>query len=369
MSLNFRFAIASDPHIALSHTVDLSKPRFHLVEASIPIFECVLKHLEQLNLDFLLLPGDLTQDGEPDNHQWLQKRLAQLPFPTYVIPGNHDVLTPFPTEKNIGWSQFPAYYRHAGYKNNEKLYYTCEILPDVQLIALNSNQFDSTGKQLGCLDEEQLEWLERVLLAARDKFILVMVHHNVIEHLPGQSHHLMGKRYMLDNAPILLEKLRKAGVKLIFSGHLHVQDIAEQAGIYDITTGSTVGYPHPYRVLHLSSSDRGSKHLKIESFYVKNIPSWENISQVSRERICANSYPFMHRLVTLPPLNLAGEEAENIARDLCYFWADVSAGDKQFKFPHYPQPIRTYLESFGATHKDGKPIQIDNHALLVLGDR
>ncbi len=55
---------------------------------SIPAFEFALQHLEQLKLDFLLLPGDLTQDGEPANHLWLQKRLESLPFPTYVVPGN-----------------------------------------------------------------------------------------------------------------------------------------------------------------------------------------------------------------------------------------------------------------------------------------
>lgn len=369
MSLNFRFAIASDPHIALAHTVDFSIPRFHVVEASIPIFESILNHLEQLNLDFLLIPGDLTQDGEPENHQWLQKRLEALPFPAYVIPGNHDVLTPFPTEKNIGWSEFPQYYHKAGYENTEKLYYTREILPGVQLIALNSNQFDSNGTQLGCLDEEQLEWLDRALLEAKNKFILVMVHHNIIEHLPNQSQHMMGKRYMLDNASILLKKLRKAGVKLIFSGHLHIQDIAEKEGIYDITTGSTVGYPHPYRILNLWENNRGIKQLQIESFNIEKIPNWENLPQVSRDRISDRSYPFMHRLVTLPPLNLSGEEAENLARDLRYFWADVCAGDRQFNFLHYPQPIRTYLESFGAKDKNGNPTQIDNNALLVLNNK
>ncbi|MBP0017043.1 MAG: metallophosphoesterase [Cyanobacteria bacterium SBLK] len=368
MSLNFRFAIASDPHIALTHTVDFNNPRFHLVEASIPIFESVLNHLEQLDLDFLLIPGDLTQDGEQENHQWLQKRLESLSFPAYVIPGNHDVLTPLPTSKNIGWSEFPRYYRKAGYENTEKLYYTREILPEVQLIALNSNQFDASGKQLGCLDAEQLEWLDRILLDVKDKFILVMIHHNVIEHLPGQSQHLMGKRYMLDNAPILLEKLREAGVKLIFSGHLHIQDIAEREGIYDITTGSTVGYPNPYRILHLWESDRGIKHLQIESFNIEEIPHLQNVPQVARERIGDRSYPFMHRLVELPPLNLSGREAEDLARDLREFWADVCAGDRQFNFSHYSQPVRTYLESFGAIDKNGNPTQIDNNTLLILNN-
>ncbi len=91
MDLNFRFAIVSDLHIALPHTIWNHPSRFHLVEVSIPAFESVLRHLTQLDLDFLLLPGDLTQHGEPENHAWLQQRLAQLPFPVYVVPGNHDV--------------------------------------------------------------------------------------------------------------------------------------------------------------------------------------------------------------------------------------------------------------------------------------
>ncbi len=61
--MNFRFAIISDPHIAVPQTIQHHSHRFHLVEVSILALEKVLNHLEQLNLDFLLLPGDLTQDG------------------------------------------------------------------------------------------------------------------------------------------------------------------------------------------------------------------------------------------------------------------------------------------------------------------
>jgi len=53
---------------------------------------------------------------------------------------------------------------------------------------------------------------------------------------------------ILENAPELLQLLRDSGVQLVFTGHLHVQDIAYCQGVYDITTGSLVSYPHPYRV-------------------------------------------------------------------------------------------------------------------------
>jgi 3',5'-cyclic AMP phosphodiesterase CpdA len=58
MNLNCRFGVISDLHIATHQTVQNHPNRFHLVEVSIPVLEQVLEHLESLNLDFLLIPGD-----------------------------------------------------------------------------------------------------------------------------------------------------------------------------------------------------------------------------------------------------------------------------------------------------------------------
>jgi len=41
------------------------------------------------------------------------------------------------------------------------------------------------------------------LAKAQSELVLVMVHHNVVEHLPEQSRHELGRRYMLENAPEL----------------------------------------------------------------------------------------------------------------------------------------------------------------------
>ncbi len=307
--MNFRFAIISDPHVAVPHTLPNHANRFHLVEISLLALEQVLNHLEQLNLDFLLLPGDLTQDGETDNHHWLGKRLRSLPFPVFVVPGNHDVPSINPTETKIGFHQFPSYYSHCGYKN-QQLYYTHEILPGVRIIGLNSNQFNQEGKQLGCLDDEQLTWLENLLPQVKDQLLLVMIHHNVIEHLPGQNDHELGKRYMLDNAELLLKMLNYVNCKLIFTGHLHVQDIAYEQGIYEITTGSLVSYPHPYRIIEVQRPINGSLSLNITSHRVNSLPGWENLGDISRQWLGDRSFPFMVKLLTGSPLKISQEEAE-----------------------------------------------------------
>jgi 3',5'-cyclic AMP phosphodiesterase CpdA len=368
MNLNYRFAIVSDPHIALPETIWDHPSRFHLVEISIPALERVLQHLETLDLDFLLLPGDLTQHGEPQNHLWLQKRLKLLPFPVYVIPGNHDLPTLLPTDRSIGFHDFPYYYQDFGYQNPEQLYYSCEVKPGLHLIGLNSNQFNEQGKQIGCLDEAQLIWLENTLQSLKNQLVIVMIHHNVIEHLPGQSEHELGKRYMLDNANILLDILEKFKVNLIFTGHLHVQDLAQKNNIYEITTGSLVSYPHPYRVLELTRDHQGKVNLKIESFRVTNVSGWENLLETSKEWMGDRSYHFMMRLLTGHPLYLPSVEAEKIAPKLRYFWANIAEGDTIFDFPDFPPQVRHYFRYFSAIDLEGKPNLVDNQANLFISD-
>jgi len=85
-----------------------------------------------------------------------------------------------------------------------------------------------------------------------------MVHHNVVEHLPEQSRHELGRRYMLENAPELAAP-RLWGTASVYG--VHVQDYCQ--GVYDITTGSLVSYPHPYRVLQLHQDDQGRNWLQI----------------------------------------------------------------------------------------------------------
>jgi 3',5'-cyclic AMP phosphodiesterase CpdA len=366
MALNFRFAAISDLHIGLPHTIWDNPSRFHLIEISIPALETALKHLEQLNLDFLLLPGDLTQHGEAENHSWLQNRLAQLPFPVYVVPGNHDVPVLLPENPFIGWADFPHYYQPFGYQNPQQHYYTCQVLPGVRLIGLNSNQFNDEAKQVGRLDAAQLTWLEQVLADAQEEMVLVMVHHNVVEHLPGQSRHPLGSRYMLQNAPELLSILRRAGVKLVFTGHLHVQDIAENNGIWDITTGSLVSYPHPYRVFEVQTDSQGRKWLQVESHRIPSLPDWPNLKQVTRDWVGERSRPFMLKLLTLPPVNLSLAAAEAIAPSLHYFWADLACGDNFFHFPDFPPAVRQHFESFSAIAPNGTVAALDNHIALLL---
>ncbi|MEM9137680.1 MAG: metallophosphoesterase, partial [Cyanobacteria bacterium P01_F01_bin.42] len=133
--LAFRFAVVSDLHIGLPHTIYDHPSRFHLVEWSIPAFESVCAHLKSLDLDFILIPGDLTQHGEPDNHRWVSQFLESLPFPAYVIPGNHDTPVAEADGTSIAPQKFAEFYRPFGYEQASDFQDYCQsLLPGVTLI-------------------------------------------------------------------------------------------------------------------------------------------------------------------------------------------------------------------------------------------
>ncbi|MEO0827785.1 MAG: metallophosphoesterase [Cyanobacteria bacterium J06642_9] len=372
MGVQFRFGIISDLHIALPHTIWDIPNRFHLVEVSTHALEQALAHLVQLDLDFLLLPGDLTQHGEGDNHEWLVARLSQLPFPVYVVPGNHDIVQAQAQAGRIGLSDFPKRYEKFGYGQSAQPYYVETLLPGVNLIGLNSIAFDDSGQQLptGWMDEQQLDWLADTLTCLADQFTLVMIHHNVLEHLPQQSKSPLGQRYMLKNADRLLACLQGTGAKLILTGHLHVQDVARNSEICEITTGSLVSYPHPYRVARISQQDNPQENsqwqVEIESHTIQSVPGWPDLPTRSRQWMSDRSFPFMMKLLTRPPLSLPEAEAAHIAPDLRDFWATIAAGDSQFDVSALPRRVQRYFEPFNVPIVDGKPQIIDNFATLSL---
>ena len=374
MNLNFKFAVVSDLHIALPHTIWDTPNRFHLVEVSIPAFEQIIEQLIADQPDFLLLPGDLVQHGERENHEWLANRLSQLPFPTYVVPGNHDVVRlqgnkiEASGKDRIALDDFPEIYRNYGYKNAQGLDYQQEILPGVHLIGLNSNAFDESGEQIGTglISNAQFAWLDQQLAGLCEKFVMVMVHHNVLEHLPGQSKNKLGQRYMICNAPQLVARLQAANVPVAFTGHLHVQDIAQADNFYAITTGSLVSYPHPYRLMSLTTDDKSQHLLSVRSKRIEAVPDWPTLQETSKDWMGDRSFPFIVKLLTDPPLSIPAEQAAQYAPHIRHFWASVAAGDAQFDYPRLPTNVQAYFRQYNAVDASGRPQLIDNNAELIL---
>ncbi|TNC12415.1 phosphodiesterase [Methylobacterium terricola] len=114
--------------------------------------------------DLVLVSGDLTDCGLPEEYEALRALLARLPMPVYVVPGNHDRRETFQEVLPAAWMPGAT----EGF-----IQYTVEDHP-VRLIALDTLV---AGQSHGALCSERLGFLERALAGGDGRPTLVFMHH------------------------------------------------------------------------------------------------------------------------------------------------------------------------------------------------
>ncbi len=130
-----RVVVFSDPHI-YDTSLGISGSAFEeyllddrklLVESEEILAQAVEEMLQE-GADFILLPGDLTKDGERSSHDLIARYLSRIEAagtPIYVVPGNHDILNPHAVRymddktepvENVTPEQFRQIYKAFGYE-------------------------------------------------------------------------------------------------------------------------------------------------------------------------------------------------------------------------------------------------------------
>jgi 3',5'-cyclic AMP phosphodiesterase CpdA len=300
------FAVMSDLHLHDNAALGASGPYFEaylaqdrkLLAQSQEILEAALADLEATPLDFVLVPGDLTKDGEKVNHELVASKLAALErshrdLHVYVVPGNHDIWNPHavsyltspPTPVDqVSPADFKKIYAAFGYaealyQDPGSLSYVAEPREGIWILAVDSceyadNQALGTPVTAGRLSPATQAWiLERLKEAAgRHKTVLAMMHHGVIEHFLGESQ--LFAEYLLTDYPAAGKALADAGLRIVFTGHYHSQDVVAHdyltSSLVDVETGSLVTPPSPYRLVHL---DVPTRTFDISTRRVTSIPS------------------------------------------------------------------------------------------------
>ena len=245
-----------------------------LVEFSDPIWREVMTQVKSERPDILLVPGDITKDGEKIGHQAMAGFFNQLRnsgIKVLVVPGNHDINNA-KAKKYIGDNDFPvemttaadfaSIYGNFGYntaisRDGNSLSYVTQLQPGLRLIAIDASKYEEYGPSgdvaAGRIKAETLTWILSQMAVAKQQHVEVvaMMHHNLIEHYTGQSQ--LDPGYVIDNYEQVANTLMDAGLKIIFTGHYHASDISsyEHNGnkLFDIETGSLVTAPIPYRIV------------------------------------------------------------------------------------------------------------------------
>jgi predicted phosphodiesterase len=264
-----------------------------LVQYSDPIFRTVLHQLKMERPDILLVPGDITKDGEKISHQAVARfldKLSQEGVKVYAMPGNHDINNAkakkydgdndYPVEMTTAADFASIYgkfgYKHAISRDPNSLSYVAQVQPNLRIIAIDASKYEEYGPSGdvadGRIKPETLTWILDQLAQAKQKNITVfaMMHHNLIEHYVGQSQ--LDPGYVIDDWQNVANTLIEAGLEIIFTGHYHANDISSYTyngkKLFDIQTGSLVTAPIPYRIVNLEKNT-----LSISSRHVESIPA------------------------------------------------------------------------------------------------
>jgi 3',5'-cyclic AMP phosphodiesterase CpdA len=332
------FAVFSDPHLHDAAQLGASGPDFEaylaqdrkMIAQSQELLDATLADLAATPLDFVLVSGDLTKDGERVNHELMARKLAALErtqrdLHVYVVPGNHDVWNPnavsylssppAPAEQ-VSPADFKRIYAAFGYRealaqDPASLSYLAEPRPGVWILAVDSAEYEdnhalNTPVTAGRLRPATQAWILEVLAdAARDhKTVVAMMHHGVIEHYRGQAS--LFSEYLLADYPAAGKALADAGLRIVFTGHFHANDavVADYgtSRLYDLETGSLVTPPSPYRVVHLDVKTRtydvSTRHVTAIASHPTDFVAWSR-QFLDEGMIGLTMYQLMH-----PPFSL-----------------------------------------------------------------
>ena len=187
--------------------------------------------------DLLVVAGDLTDDGYPDQYPLAKTELEALVAPQIVrVPGNHDA-------RNVGYLQYEDTFG----ARDSRLRVQCAGL-DLALVAVDSSKPDIDEGEIG---REHYGWIEEGFAGDPDLRVFVCHHH--LMPVPGTGR----ERNQVLDAGDVLALLRRCSVDLVLSGHRHVPYIWPLAGMLLVHSGTvatlrTRGFPLPaYNLLRV----------------------------------------------------------------------------------------------------------------------
>jgi 3',5'-cyclic-AMP phosphodiesterase len=180
--------------------------------------------------DVVVIAGDLTDEGYPDEYPIAKEELSALSCPQVVrVPGNHDA-------RNVGYLGFEDTFG----ARDSRLRLELGRL-QLALVAVDSSKPDLDEGEIG---REHYGWIEEGFAGSADLRVFVCHHHLVP--VPGTGR----ERNQVLDAGDVLSLLRQCGVDLVLSGHRHVPYVWPIAGMLLVHSGTvstlrTRGFPHP----------------------------------------------------------------------------------------------------------------------------
>ncbi|WP_318585834.1 metallophosphoesterase [[Clostridium] scindens] len=145
--------------------------------------------------------------------------------------------------------------------------------PDAET-GMDTNEHITAGR----IDTSLLPWVEQRVkdAIAKGKTPIGLMHHGLVPHFSKEAELL--SEYVVDDWQEMATTLADAGMRYIFTGHMHANDIAEYTSvsgntIYDLETGSLAAYGSPVRTVTIQRDETMTDQSTLqfdETFRVKS---------------------------------------------------------------------------------------------------
>ena len=291
-----KFAVASDLHYVVPReeleVINEYEPVFWFAnrraqlenESGFIIDEFLRQCAEDKDCEFVLIPGDLVNDGRivVQQHIDVAEKLKKFEQDTgkqvYVINGNHDNGA---GENDFKYDDFIENYYDFGYAEaiatvEGECSYVADLNDDYRLIALDS--CDPTKSTEDGMTTEKVNWVIAQAKKAYDdgKYPVLMMHHNLLDHLPVQR--ILSRNFIIRNHLTTADKFANAGIKLVFTGHEHCSDAAVYTStkgnvIYDFANTSLTMYPLTYKMFTVTDDEINYESKEIDKIDTEALTS------------------------------------------------------------------------------------------------
>ena len=228
---SLQIAVISDVHIMSPELLKADGEAFQnyvkhdrkMLKESPELLGVVIDRLLEVHPQVVLIPGDLTKDGEYVSHHFLADRylskLKSAGIRVFVVPGNHDVNNPHAEAFNgkekervrtVTPEEFAGCYASYGYgeaiaRDEASLSYVVQFTDSVRLLCIDAckykeNDYDKnicvTG---GRIKPETMSFIEIQTADARAKGmrVMAMMHHGIVQHWKWQDKVM--KEYLVDD--------------------------------------------------------------------------------------------------------------------------------------------------------------------------
>lgn len=273
----FGFAVASDTHYvhpvkqagtALADegwvTTFNSESESLTNQSGFIIDEFLKECAENPKCQFVLITGDLATHGRDyvSEHEAVAAKFRKFEKETgkqvYVINGNHDNAKDMPVDHK----KFTEIYHEFGYDealstDEGTCSYSANLNDEYTLVALDT--CDERYRVVPNNDITRMDWAVKQIKAAKKqgKKVIMIMHHNLLEHNPFQK--LNEKNYVVNTPYSFAGLLADLGVKLVFSGHTHCNNVKSYTSflgntIYDFSMSSLGNFPAEYKYFNVTDS-------------------------------------------------------------------------------------------------------------------